>query len=64
MSELQIIILVITGLGFGYHMYKVGVRSGASVCIEELHKQKIICFDHRGDIKPNPFWEEIQKSKK
>ena len=63
MDNWQTIIMALVGLGFGYHMYKTGIKAGAELCIEKLHEQKIICLDNKGNIKPNPFWEEIQKSK-
>ena len=64
MESWQIIIIALFGAAFGYHMYQAGIKQGAELCIEKLHEKKIISFDNAGNIKPNPFWEEVQKSKK
>ena len=54
----ETIIMAILGLGFGYHMYKTGIKQGAENCIDLLHAKKIICYDNKGDIKPNQFFQE------
>ena len=58
MNELQIIVMILVGLGFGYHMYKIGIRTGAEMTLDQLHAKKIIRYDHKGDIKPNQFFRE------
>tara|TARA_B100000131_G_scaffold316139_1_gene355727 strand:+ start:1427 stop:1609 length:183 start_codon:yes stop_codon:yes gene_type:complete len=58
MNELQIIVMILVGLGFGYHMYKTGIRTGAEMTLDQLHARKIIRYDHKGDIKPNQFFQE------
>jgi len=63
MEDWQIALSALFGGGFGYHMYKVGLRSGAELCLLKLTEQKIISLDNLGNIRPNPFWEEIQKTK-
>jgi hypothetical protein len=63
METWQIIIITLFGVFFGHRMYKVGVKEGAEWTLQKLHENKIICYDNKGDIKPNPFWEEIQKTK-
>ncbi len=59
----QIAILIAFGAAFGYHMYKVGMKAGAVRCIEKLYELKVISYDNKGEIRPNPFWEEHQKPK-
>jgi hypothetical protein len=63
METWQLIIVALFGLGFGYHMHKVGIKAGAELCLLKLTEQKIISLDNKGNIRPNPFWEEIQKTK-
>jgi hypothetical protein len=63
METWQIIIITLFGAGFGYHMYKIGIKEGAEICLIKLTEQKIISLDNKGNIKPNPFWEEFQKTK-
>lgn len=50
--------MAILGLGFGYHMYKTGIKQGAENCINVLHHKKIIRYDNKGDIKPNQFFQD------
>lgn len=54
----EILIVFICALAFGYRMYKVGIKEGAEKCIDHLHEQKIICYDNKGNIKPNQFFQE------
>ncbi len=44
--------------GIGYSCFKEGTKQGAEQALNILHQKKIICFDNRGNIKPNPFFEE------
>ena len=53
----QVIISLLCGAAFGYSMWNQGKQAGAERCLEILHLQKIIAYDHKGDIKPNPFWQ-------
>ena len=57
----QVIITMICGIAFGYHMWKQGLREGGNRLLDILHEEKIIAYDHKGDIKPNPFWQESQE---
>ena len=41
-----------------YHFYKLGIKEGADRTINILHQQKIIAYDNRGEIYPNPFFEK------
>lgn len=56
METWQIIILILFGAGFGYHMYKIGISEGIEICLIKLAEQKIISLDNKGNIKPNPFF--------
>ncbi len=58
MDNYQAILIGLLGIGFGWHMYKTGIKTGAESALEELHKHKIICYDNKGNIKPNQFWQE------
>lgn len=57
MTELFIILLMLVTLGCSWSSYKIGRREGAEACLELLHEQKIICYDDKGHIKPNPFFD-------
>lgn len=59
----QIGLLIAFGAAFGYHMYRMGVKQGAIGMIDQLHKLKVISYDNKGEVRPNPFWEEHQKPK-
>ena len=59
----QIIVIALFGAAFGYNMYHQGIKQGAELCVAKLHEEKIISFDNAGNIRPNPFWEEVQKTK-
>tara|TARA_B100000287_G_C20618548_1_gene775039 strand:- start:679 stop:873 length:195 start_codon:yes stop_codon:yes gene_type:complete len=59
----QIGLLIAFGAGFGYHMYRIGMRAGAEGMIDKLRELKVIAWDNKGNVRPNPFWEEHQKSK-
>tara|TARA_B100000927_G_scaffold266416_1_gene239808 strand:+ start:498 stop:686 length:189 start_codon:yes stop_codon:yes gene_type:complete len=59
------IILIIISLGVligsNYGSYKIGrqegLRSGAENTIDVLHENKVISFDNKGNIIPNPFFK-------
>tara|TARA_Y100000361_G_C10946512_1_gene231512 strand:- start:342 stop:518 length:177 start_codon:yes stop_codon:yes gene_type:complete len=57
MEIIQIICLVIL-LGLcAWRSYEIGIREGASRTVDKLHEAKIICYDNKGNIKPNPFFD-------
>lgn len=51
-----ILILFLVVAGASYSSYKIGLREGTEKMLEVLHEQKIIKFDHKGNIVPNPFF--------
>lgn len=53
---LQLICLAILIGGAAWNAYNLGIRAGTSACIDKLHEAKIICYDNKGNIKPNPFF--------
>ena len=57
----EVIITMLVGIAFGMSMWKEGKKEGASRLLEILYDQKIIAYDNKGDIKPNPFWQPIQR---
>jgi len=56
--SIEVIIVSICGIGLGYTCWKAGIKHGAENCINVLRAKKIICYDHKGDIKPNQFFQE------
>ena len=48
-------------MGCSYQGYKLGhkdgVRTGAEGALETLHEQKVISFDNKGNIVPNPYFK-------
>jgi len=40
--------------------YKQGVREGAEATIDRLHQYKIISYNHKGDIVPNPMFKDYK----
>ena len=61
MSNFEIIVIVLCAFGFGYSCWKAGLKSGAEKTLDILRDKKIICYDHKGDVKPNLFWQEEDK---
>ena len=57
----EALIVAICGLGLGYSCWKAGLKSGAERTIEILHQKRINCYDNKGDVKPNQFWQEENK---
>ena len=45
-------------VGASYTSYRLGVRQGSEKTIDKLHSMKVIAFDQKGFIKPNPFYKE------
>ena len=57
MTELLILFFIISSMVLAYKSYQDGVKFGAEKALNVLHEQKIICFDNKGNIKPNPFFD-------
>ena len=57
----EVLIVIACGIGFGWSCWKAGLKQGASNCIEVLRDKKIICYDHKGDIKPNQFFQKDEE---
>jgi hypothetical protein len=55
------IVFIVSSIFLAWSSYRIGYtegsRKGAEKCLEILHKQKVICYDNRGHIKPNPFFD-------
>jgi len=56
--NLEMLLIAFCGLGFGWSCWRAGIRQGASNCIDLLHRQRIIRYDEKGDIKPNQFFQD------
>lgn len=53
---IEFIVLAVCLIGASYKAYKIGVKEGAEKVLVKLHETKIIAFDDKGEIKPNPFY--------
>lgn len=53
---IEFIIFSICLFGCGYKAFQIGIKEGAERTLTKLHETKIIAFDERGNIKPNPFY--------
>lgn len=51
------LIFAICMAGATWTAYNQGVRQGTETMLEILHEQKIIRFDDKGNIRPNPFFD-------
>ena len=52
-------ILISIATGFATHYaWKQGIREGANRTISILHENKVIAYDNKGEIYPNPFFEK------
>lgn len=54
---IELIIFIICLIGASWQAWRLGIREGASRTIDKLHEKKIIRFDHKGDIKPNEWFD-------
>lgn len=50
------IIFTICLFGCSYYSRKEGLKVGAEETINRLHQAKIISYDDKGNIVPNPFY--------
>ena len=57
MIEIYGFILLVCGLCCAWTSYKIGRKEGAEAALNILYQQKIICYDNKGNIKPNPFFD-------
>jgi len=57
MTELFFSLFLISSLVLAWKSYKDGVKAGAEQALEILHRNKVICYDNKGNIKPNPFFD-------
>lgn len=60
MIEIFFGLFLLSSLILAYKCYQDGVRKGAENALLILHEQKIICYDNKGNIKPNPFFDHDQ----
>ena len=60
MDIIYIIFIAVLG-GCAWSSYRIGhnegVRAGAESTIEVLHDNKVISFDNKGNIVPNPYFK-------
>ena len=59
MNEITMIVFILLSAGYGMYMHKQGIREGAARTVNKLHEMKVICYDNEGNIKPNPFFQEV-----
>ena len=57
MIELYTFIIMLVAIGCAWSSYKIGRKEGAEAALEILYNKKIICYDDKGNIKPNPFFD-------
>lgn len=57
---IEFVIFSICLAGCSYMSYKQGVREGAAATIDKLHHYKIISYNHKGDIVPNPMFKDYK----
>lgn len=60
MFEISFIIFILCLAGCSWQSYTIGKKNGLTEgtekALEILHEQKIISFDEKGNIVPNPFF--------
>lgn len=54
---IEIIIFIICLIGASWRAWQLGIREGAARAVDKLHEKKIIRFDHKGDIRPNEWFD-------
>jgi hypothetical protein len=59
--DLMYVIFFLILTGCAWSSFKIGhnegVRAGAETTIEMLHDNKVISFDNKGNIVPNPYFK-------
>lgn len=50
-------ILILFTIACAYFSFNAGVKDGAARTVDKLHEAKIICYDNKGNIRPNPFFD-------
>ena len=53
---IEAIVFIICMIGSSYQAYRIGLKLGAEFTIDHLHDQRIISYDHKGNIVPNKFF--------
>ena len=43
---------------FAYYAYNLGIKEGVNRSLQVLRNKKIIAYDNKGEIYPNPFFEK------
>ena len=56
-NSVYLILLSVTTGYACYYAYKEGIKEGVNSSLKILHQQKIIAYDNKGEIYPNPFFE-------
>jgi len=54
---IEIIIFVTCLIGASWRAWQLGIREGAARTVDKLHEKRIIRFDHKGDIRPNEWFD-------
>jgi len=61
MDPYLILILLFIFFGSGYSSFKIGIREGVEIALDNLRKERIINIDPSGEITPNLFYETEEK---
>ena len=61
LNDWQFILLIIYASGACWIGWKAGIKKGAETVVTVLHQKKVIAYDNKGNIKPNPFWQEEEE---
>jgi len=56
MDIISFIIFAICLSGASWQAYRQGIRDGCSKTVDRLYADKIISYDNKGNIVPNPFF--------
>lgn len=56
MDFLSLMIPAILIVACGYTSYRIGRKDGAEAMINVLHHNKIISYNEKGDVRPNPLY--------
>jgi len=54
---MEYLIIILFCVGACYEFYQRGIKEGCHRTVEKLHEAKIIAFDNKGEIYPNPFFK-------
>jgi len=58
MDPTTFILISLASGWFAHYSYQRGIKEGVNRSLKVLHREKIIAYDNKGEIYPNPFFKK------